>query len=185
MSALRLVSRPQNLRFIRQISKSITSQTSTEAVSSSSELPLPIPTPDGAEKNYSPKISKLANEISQLSLLECADLSSLLKKQLNLPDAPMMAMGSFAQGPAAAAPVEEEEEKIVQSLFTVKLIKYDEKQKVPLIKEIKALVEGMNLVQAKKFVESIPVVVKSDVTKDEAEALKATLSKVGAELTVE
>lgn len=45
---------------------------------------------------------------------------------------------------------EEEEEKIVQSLFTVKLIKYDEKQKVPLIKEIKALVEGMNLVQVRK-----------------------------------
>lgn len=42
-----------------------------------------------------------------------------------------------------------------------------------------------SLFQAKKFVESIPVVVKSDVTKDEAEALKATLSKVGAELTVE
>lgn len=66
---------------------------------------MPIPTPDGAEKSYSPKITKLANEISGLSLLECADLSSLLKKQLNLPDAPVMAMGAFAQAPAAAAPV--------------------------------------------------------------------------------
>lgn len=185
MSALRLASRSLNLTFIRQISKSVSSQTATEAVSSSSEPPLPIPTPDGAEKSYSPKITKLANEISGLSLLECADLSSLLKKQLNLPDAPVMAMGAFAQAPAAAAPVEEEEEKVVQSLFTVKLVKYDDKQKVPLIKEIKSLIEGMNLVQAKKFVESAPAVVKIDVTKEEAEALKLTLSKVGGEVVVE
>lgn len=83
----------------------MSAQTATEAVSSSSEQPFPIPTPDGADKTYSPKITKLANDISSLTLLECADLSSLLKKQLNLPDAPMMAMGAFAQAPIAAAPV--------------------------------------------------------------------------------
>lgn len=45
---------------------------------------------------------------------------------------------------------EEEEEiapKHVQTSFTVKLMKYDEKQKVALIKECKNLLEGMNLVQ--------------------------------------
>jgi large subunit ribosomal protein L7/L12 len=35
----------------------------------------------------------------------------------------------------------------VQTEFTVKLMKFDETKKVALIKEIKALVEGMNLVQ--------------------------------------
>ncbi|KAL1457646.1 hypothetical protein WDU94_007854 [Cyamophila willieti] len=95
-----------------------------------------------------------------------------------------MAMGAFAAAPAAA-PVEEEEEKIVQSLFTVKLVKFDDKQKVPLIKEIKTLIEGMNLVQAKKFVESAPAVVKADVTKEEAEALKIQLAKVGGEVSFE
>jgi len=39
------------------------------------------------------------------------------------------------------------EVKEVQSLFTVKLDKYDEAKKIPLIKEVKKLVEGMNLVQ--------------------------------------
>ncbi|KAL1457647.1 hypothetical protein WDU94_007854 [Cyamophila willieti] len=158
MCALRLSARPFNLSFIRNISKSLSAQTSTEAVISSKEPPMPIPSPD--------------------------DLSSLLKKQLNLPDAPMMAMGAFAAAPAAA-PVEEEEEKIVQSLFTVKLVKFDDKQKVPLIKEIKTLIEGMNLVQAKKFVESAPAVVKADVTKEEAEALKIQLAKVGGEVSFE
>lgn len=187
MSSLRLFRRTFNFSTIRHISKSCSSQNATEtAVSSSSvEPPLPIPTPDGAEKNYSPKITKLANDISGLTLLECADLSALLKKQLNLPDAPVMAMGAFAASAAGNQQAEEEEEKVVQALFTVKLTKFDDKQKVPLIKEIKSLLEGMNLVQAKKFVESIPAVVKTDVTKDEAEALKQTLAKVGGEVSIE
>jgi len=40
-----------------------------------------------------------------------------------------------------AAPVK------VQTQFTVKLLKFDEAKKVALIKEVKALLEGMNLVQ--------------------------------------
>ena len=43
----------------------------------------------------------------------------------------------------------------------------------------------MNLVQAKKFVESCPAVVKTDIGKDEAESLKKALEAVGAECTVE
>lgn len=35
----------------------------------------------------------------------------------------------------------------VKTSFTVKLMKFDEKQKVALIKEVKNLLEGMNLVQ--------------------------------------
>lgn len=44
----------------------------------------------------------------------------------------------------------EEEEEVaatVKTSFTVKLMKFDEKQKVALIKEVKNLLEGMNLVQ--------------------------------------
>lgn len=61
-------------------------------------------TPTGAEKTYDPKISKLVDEISRLSLLDVADLNELLKKRLNIPDTPMMGPMSFAVGPAAAAP---------------------------------------------------------------------------------
>lgn len=65
------------------------------------------------------------------------------------------------------------------------MTKYDEKQKVALIKEIKNTFEGMNLVQAKKFVESVPALVKEDITKEEAEKLKATLEKIGATIEIE
>lgn len=65
------------------------------------------------------------------------------------------------------------------------MTKFDDKQKVALIKEVKSLLEGMNLVQAKKFVESVPTVVKADISKDEAEKLKEALSKVGAVIEIE
>ncbi|XP_056640559.1 39S ribosomal protein L12, mitochondrial [Diorhabda carinulata] len=140
---------------------------------------LTIPLPSNVEKPVSPKIDKLATEISELNLIEVSELSSVLKKRLNLPDAPVFPAGGFAVGAAAPADDEEVETKKEKSSFTVKLMKFEEKQKVALIKEIKTLVEGMNLVQAKKFVESAPAVVKTDIPKDEAEKLKAAIEKVG------
>ncbi len=116
-------------------------------------------------------------------------MNSLLKNRLNISDAPVM-MGGFAPGPGTApAAVEEEEDEEapvqVQTSFTVKLNSFDATKKVALIKELKAHVEDMNLVQAKKFVESAPAVVKADIAKDEAEKLKTALEAVGAECVIE
>ena len=84
---------------------------------------------------------------------------------------------------------EEEEESsapaAVQTSFAVKLEKFDAAKKVAVIKAVKSLVEGMNLVQAKKFVESAPAVMKSDIAKDEAEKIKETLAAAGAEASIE
>ncbi|CAH2106082.1 unnamed protein product [Euphydryas editha] len=148
--------------------------------------PLTIPPPEGVDKPVSPKIEKIVSEITNLNLLEVSELSQVLKKRLNLPDAPVMPMGGFA-AMAAPAPQEEEEAtpKAVKTSFTVKMTKFDEKQKVALIKEIKGLLEGFNLVQAKKFVESVPTVVKADISKDEAEKLKEALTKVGAVIEID
>ncbi|EEB14764.1 mitochondrial 39S ribosomal protein L12, putative [Pediculus humanus corporis] len=129
----------------------------------------------------SPKIVQIADSIAQLNLIEVAELTDLLKKKLNLPDAPVMAFGAAA---AAAPAAKVEEEVTTQTNFTVKLLKFDEKQKVALIKEIKSLIEGMNLVQAKKFVESAPIVVRENIGKTEAEDLKNALLKVGAEVEI-
>lgn len=144
---------------------------------------LTIPPPSNVEIKASPKIEKLFTEISQLNLIEVSELNDILKKRLNLPDAPAFAVGAVA----AQAPAEEEEAAptSVKSSFNVKLMKFDDKQKVALIKEIKSLVEGMNLVQAKKFVESAPALVKGDVSKEEAEKLKEAIEKVGGTVEVD
>lgn len=148
---------------------------------------LTIPVPEGSEKPADPKLVKIVTEISQLNLLEVSELSGLLKKTLNLPDAPMMPAFAMGAGPVQAVQEDEEEAapKKVQTTFKVKLTKFDDKQKIALIKEIKNLLEGMNLVQAKKFVESAPTIVKEDLTKEEAEKLKEALSKVGAVIEIE
>ncbi|KAF1582153.1 UNVERIFIED_CONTAM: 39S ribosomal protein L12, mitochondrial, partial [Eudyptes robustus] len=74
----------------------------------------------------------------------------------------------------------EAEQPAQKTMFSVKLVKFDDSKKIALIKEIRNAIEGLNLVQAKKFVETAPVEVKADLGKNEAEALKALLEKVGA-----
>lgn len=183
MQSLRIVV-ANNIRHWRGLSRcAVLNQAGLEA--QITVEPLTVPQPSTVEKKASPKIEKLVSEITQLNLIEVSELSEILKKRLNLPDAPMMPVGGFAMGGAL---VEEEEAAApakVKTSFTVKLTKFDEKQKVPLIKEIKALLEGMNLVQAKKFVESAPTVVKADISKDEAEKLKEALTKVGAVVEID
>lgn len=172
----------RSVRFFTKCSVNRSAEASTQATSAEAAFTAPIP--EGVERPVNPKLLKIVTEISHLNLLEVSELSGLLKKTLNLPDAPMMA--AFAAGPARSAEDDEEAApKKVQTSFKVKLMKFDDKQKVALIKEIKNLLEGMNLVQAKKFVESAPCVVKEDIPKDEAEKLKEALAKVGAIIEVE
>lgn len=146
---------------------------------------LTVPPPSSADRPTSPKIEKLIEEISRLSLIEVSELSGGLKRKLNLPDAPAFPVGFSPAALPAAEQDEDDGPKAVKSSFTVKLMKYDDKQKVALIKEVKALIEGMNLVQAKKFVEGSPAIVKADISKEEAEKLKDALTKVGAEILVD
>uniref|UniRef100_A0A1B0BQZ3 Uncharacterized protein n=1 Tax=Glossina palpalis gambiensis TaxID=67801 RepID=A0A1B0BQZ3_9MUSC len=166
----------------RSASRLLSTEVAPAATAGSASKDTNAPTADAAES--------IVNSIAALSLLEVSELSSLLKKRLNLPEtafvAPQFAAGP-AGGPAGASAEEEEVEapKKVQTAFKVKLVKFDEKQKVALIKEIKNLLEGMNLVQAKKFVESAPTIVKEDLPKEEAEKLKEALTKAGAIIEIE
>ncbi|CAE1326469.1 RP-L7 [Acanthosepion pharaonis] len=150
-----------------------------------SEAPLAAPHIQGTEKIYAPKIQKLVDEIGTLTLLEVADLNELLKKTLNIQEAPMMAMAPAATSVKEEESTEATAPKEEQTLFTVKLIKFNAAKKVALIKEIKNQISGLNLVQAKKFVESAPQPVKTDISKEAAEQLKNALEAVGAEIVIE
>uniref|UniRef100_A0A0B6Y8Q8 Ribosomal protein L7/L12 C-terminal domain-containing protein n=1 Tax=Arion vulgaris TaxID=1028688 RepID=A0A0B6Y8Q8_9EUPU len=171
--------------FLSLLSKCATvNQHQSHGYSSLSSDILPPPTSNISQKAYPPKIEKLVDDISHLTLIEVADLNELLKRTLNIKDAPMMAMSATS----VAAVKEDEEEaapKREKVNFTVRIQSFDVGKKVQLIKEIKNLMEGFNLVQAKKFVESAPQIVKADITKEEAEALKTALAAVGAEVVIE
>ncbi|ELT92717.1 hypothetical protein CAPTEDRAFT_152560 [Capitella teleta] len=147
----------------------------------SADAAIAPPHVEGADKTYPPKIHKIVEDISQLTLIEVADLNALLKKTLNIADAPVMSMSAVPNAAGAGASQEEavEEKPVEKMAYKVRLTKFDTAKKVALIKQIKGLIEGMNLVQAKKFVESVPTDVKSDLSKVEAEELQKLLEGAG------
>uniref|UniRef100_A0A1A7XND0 Large ribosomal subunit protein bL12m n=1 Tax=Iconisemion striatum TaxID=60296 RepID=A0A1A7XND0_9TELE len=140
---------------------------------------------DGAPKQYSPKIHQLVNDIASLTLLEVSDLNELLKKTLNIQDVGMMPMGAMAAPAAQAADEEEAPVKKEKTHFTVKLTELKAAEKVKLIKEVKNCIQGLNLVQAKKIVESLPQEIRANVSKEEAEIMKAALEAAGGTVLLE
>ena len=116
-------------------------------------------------------LDKIADELSNLTVLEAADLSKLLEEKWGVSAAAPVAVAAAAGGGDAAA-VEEKTE------FTVVLTSAGEK-KINVIKEVRAIT-GLGLKEAKDLVEGAPKDVKVDVSKVEAEELKAKLEAVGA-----
>ncbi|NXO70186.1 DIC protein, partial [Phainopepla nitens] len=104
---------------------------------------------------------------------------------LKIPDVPVMPAAAAAAAsvqPAQAAPQEEEVEvrlKKEKTHFSVRLTELKATDKVKLIKEVKNFVPGVNLVQAKKLVESLPQEIKANASKEEAEKIKAALEAAG------
>ena len=115
-------------------------------------------------------LSKLVDELSNLTVLEAADLAKMLEEKWGVSAAAAVAV---AAAPGAAAPVAEE-----QTEFTVVLASIGEK-KIEVIKEVRAIT-GLGLKEAKDLVEGAPKPVKEGVTTDEADKPKAQLEKAGA-----
>ncbi|KAL8677520.1 MAG: hypothetical protein Q9186_006062 [Xanthomendoza sp. 1 TL-2023] len=129
-----------------------------------------------------PKITTIVDQISQLTLLETADLVSTLKSKLSIPDMPMGGFSSGASAPAPAPIVEEEEAAPAaaeKTLFTLTLKSFDAAAKPKIIKEIKSML-GLSLVESKKFVEGAPKMMKEGVPKGEGEKIVETMKGLGA-----
>jgi len=116
-------------------------------------------------------LTKIADDLSSLTVLEAAELSKILEEKWGVSAAAPVAMAA-APGAAAAAPVEEQTE------FTVVLAKTGEK-KIEVIKEVRAIT-GLGLKEAKDLVEGAPKNVKESVSKKDAEEMKKKLEAVGA-----
>jgi large subunit ribosomal protein L7/L12 len=121
-------------------------------------------------------LSKLVDELSNLTVLEAAELSKLLEEKWGVSAAAPVAV---AAGGGAAAPVAVEEEK---TEFDVVLTEAGDK-KINVIKEVRAIT-GLGLKEAKDLVEGAPKTVKEAVSKDEAAKLKKQLEEAGAKVEV-
>jgi large subunit ribosomal protein L7/L12 len=117
-------------------------------------------------------LSKLVDDLSNLTVLEAAELAKMLEEKWGVSAAAAVAVAAPA-APAAAAAEEKTE-------FTVVLAAIGDK-KIEVIKEVRALT-GLGLKEAKDLVEGAPKPVKEGVNKDEAAKIQATLEKVGAKV---
>ncbi len=122
-------------------------------------------------------LQRLVEEISQLTLLEAAELVKMLEEKLGVTAAAPVAVAAVPT--AAAAPAEPVEEK---TEFTVVLKEVGEK-KIEVIKVVRKLT-NLGLKEAKDLVESAPATVLEAVPKEAAESAKAELEAVGAKVEI-
>ena len=118
------------------------------------------------------KSLQIIEQIKTLTILELADLVKAIEEEFGVSAAPV-AVAGVAAGPAAAAAEEKTE-------FDVELTSFEADKKLKVIKEIKDIT-GLGLGEAKALVEGAPKIIKEGASKEEAEALKAKLSEVGAD----
>jgi large subunit ribosomal protein L7/L12 len=120
-------------------------------------------------------LAQIADNLSNLTVLEAAELSKMLEEKWGVSAAAPVA----AAGAAAPAAAEEAEE---QTEFSVILAAFGEK-KINVIKEVRAIT-GLGLKEAKTLVEEAPKEVKEGVSKDEAEKIKEKLEGAGATVEI-
>ena len=122
-------------------------------------------------------IEKIAEDLSNLTVLEAAELAKLLEEKWGVSAAAApMAMAMPAGGGDAGGAAEEKSE------FDVVLASAGA-SKINVIKEVRTIT-GLGLKEAKDLVEGAPKPVKEGVSRDEAEQIKAKLEEAGATVEV-
>jgi len=122
----------------------------------------------------SEKLEAIIKEIDELTVLELNELVKALEEKYDVTAAAPMAM---AMAPAAgAAAVEEKTE------FTVVLIGAGDK-KIQVIKEVRAITQ-LGLKEAKALVDTPPKPIKEDISKEEAEEIKAKIEAAGGAVEI-
>ena len=117
-------------------------------------------------------ITKLVDQLSELTVLEAADLAKALEEKWGVSAAAAVAVAGPAAGGGAAAPAEEEKTE-----FDV-ILTGDGGKKINVIKEVRAIT-GLGLGEAKALVEGAPKAVKEGIGKDEAEKIKKQIEDAG------
>jgi large subunit ribosomal protein L7/L12 len=122
-------------------------------------------------------IEKIAEELSNLTVLEAAELATMLEEKWGVSAAAApMAMAMPAGGGDAGGAAEEKSE------FDV-ILTAAGASKINVIKEVRGIT-GLGLKEAKDLVEGAPKPVKEGVSKEEAEAIKGKLEEAGASVEV-
>lgn len=119
-------------------------------------------------------LAKIVDDLSTLTVLEAADLAKMLEEKWGVSAAAPVAIAAAAPGGGAAAPAAEE-----QTEFTV-ILKSGGDKKLNVIKEVRTIISGLGIKEAKELVEAGGKTIKEGVSKEEAAKLKKQLEDQGA-----
>jgi len=122
-------------------------------------------------------LEQIADDLSNLTVLEAAELSKMLEEKWGVSAAAPVAVAAAGGGADAGAGAAEDKDE-----FDVILAGAGDK-KINVIKEVRAIT-GLGLKEAKDLVEGAPQPVKEGVSKDEADEIKGKLEEAGAAVEV-
>ena len=123
-------------------------------------------------------IEKIVDELSNLTVMEAAELSKALEEKWGVSAAAAVAVAA----PGAAASDAGGDAAAEKSEFDVILTATGDK-KINVIKEVRTIT-GLGLKEAKDLVEAAPKPVKEGASKDEAEEIKKKLEEAGASVEI-
>lgn len=118
----------------------------------------------------SEKIAAMIEEIKALTVLELSELVKAVEEEFGVSAAAAVAVAAPVAGGAAAAEEKTEFDVVLKEVGA---------EKIKVIKAVREIT-GLGLAEAKAIVDGAPKTLKEAVSKDEAEAMKAKLTEVGA-----
>lgn len=122
----------------------------------------------------SEKVTAIVEELKGLTVLELSELVHAVEEEFGVSAAAAVAVAAPAEGGAAAAAEQTEFDVILKAAGA---------EKIKVIKVVREIT-GLGLKEAKALVDEAPKPIKEGVSKDDAEAIKAKLAEVGAEVEV-
>mgnify|MGYP001490549122 FL=1 len=121
-------------------------------------------------------LEKIAEDLSALTVLEAAELATLLEEKWGVSAAAPVAVAAVAGGDAGGAAAAEEKDE-----FDVILTEAGGK-KIEVIKLVREVVPSLGLKEAKELVEGAPKPIKEGAPKAEAEEIKKKFEAAGAKV---
>eukprot|EP00980_Cylindrotheca_fusiformis_P006791 scaffold1419_cov90-Cylindrotheca_fusiformis.AAC.2 len=146
------------------------------------ELPPPL------SKESEEKVNDLFQQILYLDMIEVHLLTQVVNEQLGISwnETTTTELGFSSNNNVANGTAGSEQDEVVTTkvLKDLKLIGFDAKSKIKVIKEVRAIIAGLGLKEAKELVESAPKIIQKDLKPDKAQELKEQLEQVGAQIEI-
>ena len=121
---------------------------------------------------------QIIEAIGEKTILELSELIKAMEEKFGVTAAAPVAV--VAGGAAAGGAAEEEKTEFTVTLKGLT----DPGKKIGVIKEVRNIIPGLGLKEAKELVEGAPKVLKEDVSKEEADKIKQAITAAGGEVEI-